>query len=140
MGAGDHLRVGSGGHEGQFPAGLNAQMLSAPPLLRPFVPFSLVTGGRVILLPGGKGFCAHYPDAHLDRSAWQSLQAPGCINSGTVVIQFWSPQEITPGWMLRKVSHCGNQPGGRVGTLGAPGGSRRHALTLVLSSLGSLSD
>ena len=141
-GPGDHLRVGSGGHEGAAPSRPGcpvAQCPSPPAALCPFLPGDR---GSSHFAPwgGGEGFCAHYPDAHLDRSAWQSLQAPGCINSGTVVIQFWSPQEITPGWMLRKVSHCGNQPGGRVGTLGAPGGSRRHAVTLVLSSLGSPSD
>ena len=94
---------------GQFPAGLDARLLSAPPLLRPFVPFSLVTGDRVILLPGGEGLCAHYPDAHLDHSAWKSLQAPGCINSGTVVTQFRSPQEI--GWTVQGNSRLDAQEG-----------------------------
>ena len=66
---------------------------SPPAALCPFLPGDR---GSSHFAPwgGGEGFCAHYPDAHLDRSAWQSLQAPGCINSGTVVIQFWSPQEI----------------------------------------------
>lgn len=70
----------------------------------------------------------------------------GALIQGTVVTQFWSPQEI--GWTVQGDSRLDAQEGlspwepawWLVGTLGAPGGSRRHAPTLTLSSLGSPSD
>lgn len=110
VGAGDHLRVGSGGHEGAVPSRPGcpvAQCPSPPAALCPFLPGD--RGSSHFAPWGGEGFCAHYPDAHLDRSAWQSLQAPGCINSGPVVTQFRSPQEI--GWTVQGNSRLDAQEG-----------------------------
>ena len=71
---------------GQLPAGLDARLLTAPPLLRPFVPFSLVTGGRVILLPGaeGRGSVPTTP-----TPTWTAVPGSLCRHQGALIQELW---------------------------------------------------
>lgn len=93
VGAGDHLRVCSRGHAGAVPSRPGCPVARCPSPPAALVPFSLVTGGGVILLPGGRGSVPTTPMPNPDRSAWHCLQAPGCINSG----KRGYPALVTPG-------------------------------------------